>query len=152
MNLIVDHAPEIFVNNIDRFVAEVEDADYLNLFITSLNDQDVTKTLYKTGYHHTSASTTSDSPSFFRYIIFIVFLLFLKILYYTLVALNHLKSISYVTNFDFRQKYITSILTTDAKKNPPDLESAMKRIKDLKGKNFHTDLILFYYCVCGSVY
>ena len=102
MNLIVDHAPEIFVNNIDRFVAEVEDADYLNLFITSLNDQDVTKTLYKTGYHHTSASTTSDSPSFFRYIIFIVFLLFLKILYYTLVALNHLKSISYVTNFDFR--------------------------------------------------
>lgn len=36
--MIYDVDPEQFVNNISKFVAEVKQVDYLNLFVNSLND------------------------------------------------------------------------------------------------------------------
>ncbi|MFH4982987.1 hypothetical protein AB6A40_009696, partial [Gnathostoma spinigerum] len=50
MNLLYDHSPELFMNNMRRFVDEVGDCDYLNLFILSLSDEDTTTTLYSENY------------------------------------------------------------------------------------------------------
>ena len=38
INLIYDVDPQLFLANIDKFVAEVKQVDYLNLFVNSLSD------------------------------------------------------------------------------------------------------------------
>lgn len=46
LNLLYDLSPEIFMENIEHFVDSVHDIEYLNLFISSLRDEDTTKTLF----------------------------------------------------------------------------------------------------------
>ena len=40
LNLLYDVNPDRFLENIDKFVAEVKQVDYLNLFINSLNEEE----------------------------------------------------------------------------------------------------------------
>lgn len=40
INMIYDVDPKQFLGNIDKFVAEVKQVDYLNLFINSLNNEE----------------------------------------------------------------------------------------------------------------
>lgn len=46
LNFLYDHNPQLFMQNLDKFVAEVDNIEYLNLFISGLKDEDVTKTTY----------------------------------------------------------------------------------------------------------
>ncbi|KAJ1752223.1 putative elongator complex protein 1 [Coemansia sp. RSA 1821] len=46
MNILYDHAPAAFMTDLDDFVKQVEDPDLLNLFVSGLRDEDVTKTMY----------------------------------------------------------------------------------------------------------
>lgn len=50
LNLIVDHDPEKFVNNIDVFLGEIKNNSWLNLFLSDLENMDVTKTMYANCY------------------------------------------------------------------------------------------------------
>lgn len=45
INLIYDVNPEKFMSNISKFVSEVKQVDYLNLFINSLNEEERGKEL-----------------------------------------------------------------------------------------------------------
>lgn len=47
LNILHDHDPDAFVANLRDFVSQVKDVDYLNLFLSGLKDEDVTKTMYK---------------------------------------------------------------------------------------------------------
>ena len=49
LNILVDHKPTIFLNTVDKFVTTVggKNPEYLNLFLTTLNDQDVTRTKFR---------------------------------------------------------------------------------------------------------
>ena len=46
MNLLYDHDPEMFLSHCAEFVAQLDDADRVNLFVTSLRDENVTTTEY----------------------------------------------------------------------------------------------------------
>eukprot|EP01133_Synstelium_polycarpum_P003655 gene3655-4201_t len=46
MNFLYDHNPSDFMSHIDLFVEQVANIDYLNLFITSLRDEDTSTTLF----------------------------------------------------------------------------------------------------------
>jgi elongator complex protein 1 len=46
LNILHDHAPELFIQTIGKFVKDLESADYLNIFLSSLRDEDVSKTKY----------------------------------------------------------------------------------------------------------
>ena len=47
LNLLHDHDPAAFVDNLRDFVSQVRDVDFLNLFLTGLKDEDVTATMYR---------------------------------------------------------------------------------------------------------
>ena len=49
MNLLVDHNRTRFMENVEAFVQQVDDPEYLNLFVSGLRDEDVTKTMYPGG-------------------------------------------------------------------------------------------------------
>lgn len=50
LNLIVDHNPEVFLNNMEEFLVQIENPNWLNLFLTELQNEDVTTTIYKQNY------------------------------------------------------------------------------------------------------
>ncbi|KAJ3214160.1 hypothetical protein HDU67_002020 [Dinochytrium kinnereticum] len=110
LNILVDHLPNIFFENVAEFVKQISSSDYLNLFISSLKEEDVSVTMYPSRLQPAKKAAERET---------------LKVnavcdaVRGALIALDEVK-------------YITSILSTDAKKSPPDLESAMRRIKSLK--------------------
>ena len=105
MNILVDHNPQQFKELISDFIRQVADPEYLNLFISDLRDEDVTKSTYR---------TTPLAPND------------------THVAVGKVNMLcellSTVLGSSDATKYIQPILTTDARKNPPALEDAMRRI------------------------
>ncbi|XP_014675329.1 PREDICTED: elongator complex protein 1-like, partial [Priapulus caudatus] len=48
MNLIYDHNPELFLNNVDAFVKQIDNVGNINLFLSELQEEDVTRTMYRT--------------------------------------------------------------------------------------------------------
>ncbi|XP_072938370.1 putative elongator complex protein 1 [Epargyreus clarus] len=50
LNLIYDHNPELFMENIHVFIASIKNNSWLSLFLSDLEDIDVTKTMYFSSY------------------------------------------------------------------------------------------------------
>ncbi|KAI8827292.1 IKI3 family-domain-containing protein [Fimicolochytrium jonesii] len=120
MNLIVDHGSTAFTENVLEFVKQVEDPEFLNLFISGLRDEDVTITMYAgssaaaaTPVKHVPRGTVRPGAMVGKVN---------KICDTTRQALETVDP----------KRYLQSILTTDVKKSPPDLETAMQRIMQVK--------------------
>ncbi|CAL3971291.1 unnamed protein product [Diplocarpon coronariae] len=47
MNILYDHAPEQFLANIPLFMDQVKKITYIDLFLSSIREEDVTQTMYK---------------------------------------------------------------------------------------------------------
>lgn len=50
LNLIVDHDPDKFFSNIETFIGQVNNPNWLNLFLAELRNEDVTETMYQAQY------------------------------------------------------------------------------------------------------
>ncbi|XP_039439416.1 elongator complex protein 1 [Culex pipiens pallens] len=50
LNLMVDHNPGLFLENLDRFLEEITNVNWLNLFISDLQNQDVCREMYGSNY------------------------------------------------------------------------------------------------------
>lgn len=108
LNLLIDHIPEQFCKSVEEFITQIPEPEYLNLFITSLKDIDVTQTMYLT--------SQSSKVSFFKG--------------NKLNIICNLIGSTLVANE--QEIYNPCILTTDSKKDPPALEEAMIRIAFIK--------------------
>lgn len=119
VNILYDHDPEAFMRNVATFVRQVADVDYLNLFLSGLRDEDVTRTLYKPLSSQTSASdpsplsatATATTQSKVN-----------KVCDAIRVELEALDS----------RKYVQSILTTYVRKVPADYEAGLSLLLRLK--------------------
>lgn len=58
MNILHDHAPWQFLGNVGLFVDQVKKSEYIDLFLSSLKEEDVTKTMYQETLK--SSSSTQD--------------------------------------------------------------------------------------------
>ncbi|KAI9351477.1 IKI3 family-domain-containing protein [Obelidium mucronatum] len=113
MNLLVDHNPELFMANVDLFVKSVKDADYLNLFVNSLSETDVTTTMYIPSPPPPKRANPYFKPQ---------------------EKVNTLCTTlrTALAPFDATTTYVTTVLTTFAKQTPQDLEGAMGKVKSMK--------------------
>ena len=109
LNLLIDHDYEQFISSCQEFVEQIPETDYLNLFISSLKNEDVCKTMYPS-----LLAAKSNVPDDSKL--------------NTVCDAIRLAIESKAGN----QSYNLSIVTTDAKKNPPALEDAMARIANIK--------------------
>ncbi|CAK1542238.1 unnamed protein product [Leptosia nina] len=111
LNLIYDHNPQRFITNIDKFLNTITNNSWLSLFLTDLENKDVTKTMYATSYIHTKENKDCDN----------------KVNYICDVVRQCL------TNGSDKLGRVLPLLTTYVKKNTiRDLEDALLIIKDLK--------------------
>ncbi|KAF4877172.1 Elongator complex protein 1 [Colletotrichum siamense] len=58
MNILYDHQPSQFLSNVGLFLEQLKDISYIDLFLSSLREEDVTQTMYK----DTKRSPRSSEP------------------------------------------------------------------------------------------
>jgi elongator complex protein 1 len=113
MNLIYDHNPQQFLQHANEFVEKVANADYLNLFLSELRNEDVTKSKYP-GYIKDTNVPSIDT------------------------AINQKINLvcrairETLENRSDKEKYLTTLITTFAKSDPPQLEEALECIRALR--------------------
>lgn len=50
LNLLYDHNPQLFLSNVEKFVNDIDNSNWLSLFLSDLKTEDVTKTMYMSSY------------------------------------------------------------------------------------------------------
>lgn len=61
MNILYDHNPDQFLSNVGLFLDQLEDVNYVDLFLASLSEDDVTETMYKDTKRTKPATTLSGA-------------------------------------------------------------------------------------------
>ncbi|CAO1437698.1 unnamed protein product [Diamesa serratosioi] len=61
LNLLIDVNPQKFLSELRMFVEQIDNIQWLNLFLTELKNEDVTKTMYKYCVTETETSPTDES-------------------------------------------------------------------------------------------
>lgn len=64
LNLLVDHNPSDFLAHIPEFVRDIGNAQWLNLFLADLQNEDVTVTMYAGNYQHLKDRKDSYAAAF----------------------------------------------------------------------------------------
>ncbi|CED83780.1 IkappaB kinase complex, IKAP component [Phaffia rhodozyma] len=112
LNILYDHEPEKFMQNLPTFIEQIEDVDYINLFLGGLKNEDVSRSMYPVPGVPASSSS------------FVVEGKVNKICGAMLVELNKQML-----------KYVDSISTAHVVKTPPDYEEALRVLHKLKGQH-----------------
>ncbi|XP_034996299.1 elongator complex protein 1 isoform X1 [Zootoca vivipara] len=111
LNLIYDHNPKVFLENVETFIKQIDSVSFINLFLTELKEEDYTKTMYPP-LEPTSVCELHDSDR-------------KKVNLICDAMRTAMENIS-------TTKYCLSILTSHVKKSPPELETALQRIRKLR--------------------
>uniref|UniRef100_A0A8C9U140 Elongator complex protein 1 n=1 Tax=Scleropages formosus TaxID=113540 RepID=A0A8C9U140_SCLFO len=111
LNLIYDHNPKVFLENVDTFLKQIASVNHINLFLTELKEEDTTKTMYP------CQSTTLGTPS----------------------AGGSQSKVDTVCDAlrvametSDPKRYCLSILTSHVKKSKPELEVALQKVHELR--------------------
>lgn len=59
MNILYDYAPEQFMRDVELFVKQIKKVEYIDLFLSSLSEEDVSKSLYRETLAPTEQPTVS---------------------------------------------------------------------------------------------
>jgi elongator complex protein 1 len=108
LNLLIDRNPQAFVSQIELALTQIDQPEYVNLLISGLKAEDVTKTMYASC--HTEHASTGYEKNVNDCC---------NLIQNTLAKMDD-------------KKYLLSILTAYAKKSPPDLGAAMSKILQVK--------------------
>lgn len=111
MNLLFDHNPDTFLSDTVHIIQQVGDVHLINLFLSSLQDEDTTKTVYKDSYLDVTLRKQVYETT--------------KVNAVCDAVCNAIKKLD-------SKKYILCILTAFSKKNPPELDKALQEIQMLK--------------------
>eukprot|EP01132_Coremiostelium_polycephalum_P004274 gene4274-5347_t len=120
MNFIYDHNPIDFIKHIEEFVDQVSNIDYLNLFISSLREEDTSKTLFidlETQQQQQPAGKQNA------------------------VTVGKVNLVCDKLREVFIKKdsikYNLPILTTYVKKSPPELDQVLRLVQSLRGEEIN---------------
>ncbi|XP_060695479.1 elongator complex protein 1 [Hemiscyllium ocellatum] len=109
LNLIYDHNPKVFLDNLENFVKQINSVNYINLFLTELKEEDVTMTMYP--YFHCSSTSARATGTKVNTVC--------DALCKTMERINP-------------HKYSLSILTCHVRKRAPELEVALQKVHELR--------------------
>ncbi|KAF9112880.1 hypothetical protein BGX27_002637 [Mortierella sp. AM989] len=131
LNILYDHNTKVFMDNVGEFVKQVKEVDYLNLFLSFLRSEDVTQTLYPLSgsgsllKQQPSQSSARPNGAKGNYKKAVSPELAEKVNMICDAVRKELETLD-------RNTYINSVLTTYVRKSPPDLESALLLLAELK--------------------
>uniref|UniRef100_A0A672ZQF0 Elongator complex protein 1 n=1 Tax=Sphaeramia orbicularis TaxID=375764 RepID=A0A672ZQF0_9TELE len=106
LNLIYDHSPKVFLENIETFITQLDSINHINLFLTELKEEDTTSTMYPRPENSPVRPQTASGKKKVD------------------VVCDALKST--MESMD-PNKFCLSILTAHVKKTVPELEIALQK-------------------------
>ncbi|KAF6124108.1 elongator complex protein 1 [Phyllostomus discolor] len=112
LNLIHDHNPKVFLENVEDFVKQIDSVNHINLFFTELKEEDVTETMYPLPVPGPERPPRGRNGG--------------KVDLICDAMRAAMESIS-------PHKYLLSILTSHVKKSTPELEVVLQKIHELQG-------------------
>ncbi|TRY90045.1 hypothetical protein DNTS_031568 [Danionella cerebrum] len=107
LNLIYDHNPTVFLNNIETFLKQIDSINHINLFLTELKEEDTTKTMYPSASPSVSGKEKKKVD----------------------IICDALRSAMETID---SQKYCLCILTSHVRKTTPELEIALQKVHELR--------------------
>lgn len=138
LNIIYDHDPTLFMSNLDKFVKQVADVDYLNLFISSLSKEDVTKTIFVDLWRDPKAKLPQE-------LVIKDKLRSLKLGKAPPATENKIRHVCDALRAVFQKvdanKYLLPILTTYVLRDPPQTEEALRLIQRLRQQERELGLV-----------
>ncbi|KAK4610495.1 Elongator complex protein 1 [Fulvia fulva] len=146
MNILHDYTPQQFMNDIPLFIKQVKKIEYIDLFLSSLSDEDVTQTIYKetmpvadddSGIAMNGA-TNGDAP---------------------VLALSNPPKMNKICDAflevlsGHESTYLQCIVTAHVSKNPPDLEAGLSLVAQLRkqGKQEQPEQAVEHICFLADV-
>ncbi|XP_026186169.1 elongator complex protein 1 isoform X1 [Mastacembelus armatus] len=111
LNLIYDHNPKVFLENVKTFVTQLDSINYINLFLTELKEEDTASTMYP----RPESSCVQSQPAPGQKKVDVV--------------CDSLRSA--MESMD-PNKFCLSILTAHVKKTVPELEVALQKVRKLR--------------------
>ncbi|XP_074809796.1 elongator complex protein 1 isoform X3 [Natator depressus] len=111
LNLLYDHNPKVFLENVETFIKQIDSVNYINLFFTELKEEDFTKTMYPSPV--SSNVQLQQCPDQKKVDL---------ICDAMRAAMENINP----------QKYCLSILTSHVKKSTPELEIALQKVHELR--------------------
>lgn len=150
LDILYDYNPELFLENLSQFIDEIDRVDYLDLFISCLDEDDVTETKYKETLNVGSAvafEVAPPPPTEMQ--------LYMKKKMFDPKKSKVNKVCQAIievllNNQTYRQKYLQSIITAYACQNPPDLKSALQLISSLESEE-QKESTVTYLCFLQDV-
>ncbi|KAI6058316.1 Elongator complex protein 1 [Aix galericulata] len=112
LNLLYDHNPKVFLENVETFIKQIDSVNHINLFFTELKEEDFTKSMYPTPNGSSNAQPRQHLDQ--KKVNLVCDMM--------RVAMERIDP----------EKYCLSILTAHVKKNPPELEIALQKVHDLR--------------------
>uniref|UniRef100_A0A3P8Z6L4 Elongator complex protein 1 n=1 Tax=Esox lucius TaxID=8010 RepID=A0A3P8Z6L4_ESOLU len=113
LNLMYDHNPKVFLENVEIFLRQLDSISHINLFLTELREEDTTTTMYPCLPNSTVPVQPAPGPSGKK----------------VDIVCDALRST--MESMD-QHKYCLSILTTHVKKTVPELEVALQKVHELR--------------------
>lgn len=107
LNLIYDHNPTVFLDNIEIFLKQLDSINHINLFLTELKEEDTTTTMYPCPSHSASGKEEKKVDT----------------------VCDALRSTMETLD---PQKYCLCILTSHVRKTTPELETALQKVHELR--------------------
>ncbi|KTG41645.1 hypothetical protein cypCar_00026431, partial [Cyprinus carpio] len=111
LNLIYDHNPTVFLDNLEMFLKQIDSINYINLFLTELKEEDTTTTMYPCPSRSASSSAAGKEGKKVDIIC--------DALRSTMETLDP-------------QKYCLCVLTSHVRKTTPELEIALQKVHELR--------------------
>ncbi|EDO15594.1 hypothetical protein Kpol_483p13 [Vanderwaltozyma polyspora DSM 70294] len=150
LDILHDYDPELFYQNLELFINQIEKVDYLDLFISCLIEEDVTKTKYKETLSLSideAYEVAPPPPTEMQ--------LYMKKKMFdpSTSKVNKIcKAMLEVllSKPEYKKKYLQSILTAYASQNPLQLEDALKLISGLEDAD-EKDNSVTYLCFLQDV-
>ncbi|XP_066223592.1 elongator complex protein 1 [Saccopteryx leptura] len=112
LNLIHDHNPKVFLENVETFIKQIDSVNYINLFFTELKEEDVTKTMYPPPIASTVQRPGDPAGR--------------KVDLICDAMRAAMESID-------ADRYCLSILTSHVKKTTPELDIVLQKVHELQG-------------------
>lgn len=111
LNLIYDHNPAVFLENVEMFLKQIDSINLINLFLTELKEEDTTKTMYPCPASTISSSAPGKAGKKVD------------------IICDALRSTMETLNV---HKYCLCILTSHVRKTTPELEIALQKVHELR--------------------
>jgi len=120
MNILYDHRPEAFLDNVGLFLDQLKDTTYIDLFLSSLREEDVTQAMYKDTrplknqiLDVPAATLTPGQP----------------------LKVNSICDAVLVTLQTSKNANLQNIITAHVCKNPPALDDALRMVAGLMSED-----------------